>query len=247
VIPSLDAFERTANAAASVLWPADPAVPGDLGAGDLVDETNGETFAVQWFRWLRYRDSGTPNPDFSLIADSQDAIDVFTELDAQALNRFGAATYADASAGEQLTIMTEALEATLATIYTLPLSAFTFSQLLADVGDTGAGVYWGQNWPYQTVRRNLMAMGTDKQPFAEVNNSVVFSDPANQISNPRDPSKASGFNYQNWFYPLVLSVENQIDSAFVEANNPALAAQSEVDLAGLFADETAKTLYQRLA
>jgi hypothetical protein len=94
-------------------------------------------------------------------------------------------------------------------------------------------IAYGTNFPEHRVRSGDLGFGSGH---------VIFSDPANQISNPNVPGTGTAWDYLGWHYPLRKGVEDELTLAFLEAEVPQHAAASEEALADLLAKDAARTL-----
>jgi hypothetical protein len=222
---ALSSFGASMNAFASIIVPADPDVPGDRAAGD----GGGGTFFRQMIRLIQ---RGTV-PELGAVITEDDARAVFAELDAQAGAAFGRNNFAQLALTEQEQLVGALLAGTLTPITVSGPNAANVLQsqarLMVIIVKT---VYW-TNFPEHRVRSGDMGFGSG---------NVIFSDPQNQISNPNTPGTGTAWDYVGWHYPLRKGVEDKLGLAFLEADVPHHAAQSEAALADLLARDAARTL-----
>lgn len=218
---SLARFGRTMDAFAEIIVPPDPEIPGDRGAG-------GGGFAQQMIRLIQ---NGTV-PELGAEINEQDARTVFAELDAHAA-AFGRRSFAQIPRDRQELLVDRLLEGTLRAI---TVSGPGASMVLQSLGRLMVVVvktaYW-TNFPEHRVRAGPLGFGSG---------NVIFSDPRNQISNPNTPGSGTAWDYIGWHYPLRKGVEDKLTLAFLEADVPHRAADSEAALADLLARDAARTL-----
>jgi hypothetical protein len=219
---SLAQFGRSMDAFAEIVVPPDPEVPGDRGAG-------GEGFSQQVIRLIQ---NGTV-PELGAEITEDDARAVFAELDAHASAGFGRHSFAQLPRDPQERLVDHLLAGTLAPI---TVSGPGASAVLQSLGRLMLVVvktaYW-TNFPEHRVRSGPLGFGSG---------NVIFSDPRNQISNPNVPGSGTAWDYLGWHYPIRKGVEDKVTLAFLEADVPHRAADSEAALADLLARDAARTL-----
>ena len=219
---SLEEHRDALNAFASIVVPADPGVTGDKAAGDLaVSDGKGkepiDTFADQMIRIIRLPD----HPDlFGNPGDPtvHDALSVIVELDLRAV-ALGEDDFKSASTLNQTTVVTDLL--------TLPgsptdaeLVLFAQTQLLVATVKLG---YW-LNYPEHRVTDEPTGLG-----FGSGN--PVFSDAANQISNPNIVGTGTAWDYVGWWNPERKGVEDLRFSAILDLNDADFVTLRDEDLA----------------
>ncbi|MFT3765396.1 MAG: hypothetical protein QM820_07770 [Minicystis sp.] len=230
---TLEQFEPSMNAFASIIVPADPQVPGDKAAGDLVSCFQGQggqqtiTFGRQMTLLIRL---GSP-ADFGARISEAQGVAFFTELNAQAQALFGKQTFAQLTRTQQQFIVDGLLT-------TLTITPITVTGPNAGVAVQTLGrlmiiivkiTYW-LNFPEHRVRTGILGFGAGK---------LIFSDPAHRISNPNDITTVTGFDYLAWHYPLRFGVEQEYAIAFLEAG---VRPDSDATLLDLLEDDQNRTL-----
>jgi hypothetical protein len=227
---TIEDFEASMNAFASIVIPADPDVPGDRAAGELVSVVGDVTihFADQMVLLIR---KGSP-ADFGVRISEDDALAFFAELDAQARARFGKKTFAKLTVAQQQAIVDSVLQ-TPPTIQPITVTGAGAALAVQTLGRKMTIivklVYW-LNFPEHRVRTGILGFGAGK---------LIFSDKAHRISNPNDITTVTGFDYLSWHYPLRFGVEQQYAIAFVEAG---VRADSDATLLHLLEDDRNRTL-----
>jgi hypothetical protein len=239
VTAPLEAYRDTINAWASIIIPADPLVPGDKAAGDLVGfRPDGgteveERISEQIIRWVRVGFVA----DIGVNITEHDAQSTFHFIDGKAIELHGV-KFHEATVAQQQAIVTQIL----ADGYGDASLKFE-AQLTTRVTHLS---YW-LNWPEHRVRRNPLGMGTpghhhveeadvthlEGEEYLTVGGAILFTQPEYQISSPNVPGTGTSFDYTSWYYPLKKSVEDLITLAILEAE--AQPAASEAALAELIA------------
>jgi hypothetical protein len=223
----LESLGETMNAFASVIIPADPDVPGDKAAGELGEAGGRGPFFRQMLRFIRLGFV----VDLGVDTDEDDARAAFGELDRQARLPHApewdqsqtAESFARLTAAQQQTIVDDLLDGTLGELLR------TQGRLMMAIVKLA---YWC-NFPEHRVRKSELGLGSGE---------VIFSDPEHLISNPNVPGTGTAWDYIGWHYPQRWGVERKNALAFLEANVPEHAAESEAALAELLEKDAARTL-----
>lgn len=222
---AVESFGPSMNAFASIIVPADPDVPGDQAAGEL----GGGSFFKQMIRLIRL---GTV-PELGAVITEDDARHVFGELDEHARSDFGGSRFDRLTPEQQQQLVDALLEGTLEPLTVTGPDAALVLQSQGRLMVILVKVAYGTNYPEHRVRSGPLGFGEGR---------VIFSDPANQISNPNVRGTGTAWDYLGWHFPLRIGVEEQVALAFLEAEVPQLAAASEAALADLLAKDAARTL-----
>lgn len=219
---ALASFGQSMNDFARIIVPADPGVPGDRGAGE-------GAFFQQMIRLIQ---NGTV-PELGAEVTEDDARTVFAELDAHASVAFGRRKFAQLPRDAQERLVDSLLAGTLPPITVSGPGASTVLQSLGRLMVVVVKTAYWTNFPEHRVRSGPLGFGSGK---------VIFSDPQNQISNPNTPGTGTAWDYLGWHFPIRKGVEDKLTLAFLEADVPHRAAESEAALADLLARDAARTL-----
>jgi hypothetical protein len=231
---NLSTVGASMNAFASIIIPADPDVPGDKAAGDLVVITKGggkqSTTFSQHMSLLIERGS---IPSLGVRVTEQDALTVMGELDEHARTDFGKNTFARLTQAQQKGLVDALLAATIVPLTVVGPDAAVVLQSLGRLMVVIVKVAYWTNFPEHRVRRTAFGFGEG---------DVLFSDPQNLISSPNDPNTVTGFDYLGWHFPIRKGVEDKLTLVFLEANVPQNAAASEAAFEVRVAQDRARTL-----
>jgi hypothetical protein len=222
---ALGQFGQSMNAFARIIVPADPDVPGDGAAG----QQGSGPFFQQMIRLIQ---NGTV-PELGAEITEEDARMVFAELDAHADADFGQNKFFQLDEQEQQQLVDALLGGTLQPLTVTGPNAAMVLQSLGRLMVIIVKVAYWTNFPEHRVRSGPLGFGSGQ---------VIFSDPPNQISNPNIPGTGTAWDYLGWHYPLRKGVEDSITLAFLEADVPFHATESEEALADLLAKDAARTL-----
>jgi hypothetical protein len=221
----LEPFGASMDAFARIIVPADPEVPGDRAAG----EPGARPFFKQMILLIR---NGTV-PDLGAEITEEDGAIVFAELDAHARADFGQRTFDRLQVQQQQQLVDALLGGTLPPLTVSGPDGAVVLQSLGRLMIIIVKVAYWTNFPEHRVRSGALGFGSGQ---------VIFSDPPNQISNPNLPGTGTAWDYLGWHYPVRKGVEDQLTLAFLEADVPHHAADSEAALADLLAKDAARTL-----
>lgn len=239
----LSSFIPGINAFASIACPADPIVPTafpldvglvDLPAGELARPTVGaytDPFGAEICRLYALGHAGRPLGIGSWV--EQDGIQLFTELDLQAVAA-GSADFADYYSTDPASATLLVYGCFSGTV--TPISPATGGTLglmsLTRVAVAMTYLIWAQNHSEDVLRAELMGYGNPKGP-------PVYTDPANLIAAPnnRIPSQGgtatftSRDDYSSWAWPARQGLEDQLRASFIDWDVPG----SDAALAALLA------------
>ncbi|MDC3960526.1 gluconate 2-dehydrogenase subunit 3 family protein [Polyangium jinanense] len=230
---TLTSIGPSMNAFASIIIPADPDVPGDKPAGALAPASGQPTKSFHEHMILIIQTRNVPAIGVRVTTD--DALAVIAELDAHADKDFNRATFAQLTNAQQQGLVNALLGGTLTalTVKGKPQDASLVLQSLGRLLVVIVKIAYWTNYPEHRVRDTPLGWGPGP---------LLFSDPANLITSPNDINTVTGFDYLGWHFPLRKGVEDKYGLAFIEADVPANAADSEDALAELLAKDLARTL-----
>lgn len=222
------------GAFAGILWPADPlfaqvwAGTQDYAAGALDKDLGGgavEAFGVEVVRFYALAEAGDLAASGLYVQEgigkvtAEQGDDFFIELDAQAAAAGPYTTFAEWATADPAAAaaLVASIQAGTAVPITLANSPAAFTTLYVPMAKMCSQVY-NQNYPYNSVRNNLVGFGPDDDA------QPVYSDANNKIANPNQRTLGQGgvategtaWNYRAYPWPPRIELVQAHEAALLD-------------------------------